>query len=44
MNGRNTKFIGHILDRHFLVKQVVRENIEERMEISENEEEDVSNY
>jgi len=34
INGRNTKFICHILHRHCPVKHVVEENIEERREIT----------
>jgi hypothetical protein len=34
INGRNTKLIGHILQKHWPLKHVVEENIEERREIT----------
>jgi hypothetical protein len=41
---RKDNWIGHILRRNCFLKQVIEGKIEGRMEMTEDEEEDVSNY
>jgi hypothetical protein len=41
---KKANWIGHILRRNCLLKQVIEGKIEGRMEMVEDEEEDVSNY